>query len=123
MGVLAVAPAWRPQAASAAVFTTNAFAAAPIVLDKTECDLDHLVAVVINSANANACTGAPGLTVARAMQSACAETLGVPPSTGGGLLYRHHRGATRCRLHGRRGGQSRGGDQGQVEARSSIAAS
>jgi glutamate N-acetyltransferase/amino-acid N-acetyltransferase len=81
MGVLAVEPAWRPHAASAAVFTTNAFAAAPIVLNKTECDLDHLVAVVINSANANACTGAAGLTVARTMQTACAETLGVPPAT------------------------------------------
>ncbi len=81
MGVLSVERAWRPHATSAAVFTTNAFAAAPIVLDKTECDLGHLVAVVINSANANACTGGAGLTAARAMQTACAETLGVPPST------------------------------------------
>ena len=34
--------------------------------------------VVMNSGNANACTGEPGLAVARAMQKACAETLGVP---------------------------------------------
>ena len=80
MGVLAVAPKWRPHATSAAVFTTNAFAAAPIILNGTECDLSHLVAVTMNSANANACTGAPGLAVARAMQAACAQTLGVKPS-------------------------------------------
>lgn len=80
MGVLSVAPEWRSQATSAAVFTTNAFAAAPIVLNKTECDLDHLVAVVMNSANANACTGANGLVVARAMQTGCADVLAVPPS-------------------------------------------
>ena len=60
------------------VFTTNAFAAAPVVLNRTECDLDHLVAVAMNSGNANACTGEPGLAVARAMQQACAEELGVP---------------------------------------------
>ena len=80
MGVLAVAPEWRSQATSAAVFTTNAFAAAPVVVDRTECDLDHLVAVAMNSANANACTGEPGLAVARAMQQACAEVLAAPTS-------------------------------------------
>jgi glutamate N-acetyltransferase/amino-acid N-acetyltransferase len=80
MGVLAIAPEWRGHAASAGVFTTNAFAAAPVVLNRTECDLAHLVAVVMNSANANACTGAPGLVVARAMQEACAEQLGVATS-------------------------------------------
>ena len=31
------------MATSAAVFTTNAFAAAPVVVNRTECDLDHLV--------------------------------------------------------------------------------
>ncbi|MBN1320471.1 MAG: bifunctional glutamate N-acetyltransferase/amino-acid acetyltransferase ArgJ [Thermoleophilia bacterium] len=78
MGVLAVEPQWREQAASAAVFTTNAFAAAPIVLDRSVCDLGGLVAVVMNSANANACTGPDGIAVAEAMQAACAEVLGVP---------------------------------------------
>jgi glutamate N-acetyltransferase / amino-acid N-acetyltransferase len=34
----------------------------------------------MNSANANACTGGPGLAVARAMQQACAEALGAPAS-------------------------------------------
>ena len=61
MGVLAVAPEWREEAASAAVFTTNAFAAAPIVVNRKETDLGHLLAVVMSSGNANACTGEPGL--------------------------------------------------------------
>ena len=80
MGVLTVAPEWREKASSAAVFTRNAFAAAPIVLNRTECDLAHLTAVAMNSGNANACTGEAGLAVARAMQWACAEVLGVSPS-------------------------------------------
>ena len=46
MGVLAVAPEWRDEATSAAVFTTNAFAAAPIVVNRNESDLGHLLAVV-----------------------------------------------------------------------------
>lgn len=79
MGVLTVGAGWREAAQSAAVFTTNAFAAAPVVLDRTECDLEALAAVVMNSANANACTGERGLAVARAMQRSCAEALGIPP--------------------------------------------
>ena len=79
VGVVAIEQQWRPHAASAAMFTTNAFAAAPIILSRTECDLGHLVAVTMNSANANACTGAAGLAVARSMQTACAEALGVAP--------------------------------------------
>ncbi|MFH1833976.1 MAG: bifunctional glutamate N-acetyltransferase/amino-acid acetyltransferase ArgJ [bacterium] len=80
VGVVAVAPEWRAEAVSAAVFTTNAFAAAPVVLTRTECDLSRLVAVAINSGNANACTGDAGLLVARAMQAASAEVLGVAAS-------------------------------------------
>ena len=78
IGVLAVAPAWRQQAASAAVFTTNAFAAAPIVVNRSACRLDGLLAVAVSSGNANACTGPQGLSVARAMQRACADGIGVP---------------------------------------------
>lgn len=77
VGVIAVGPEWRSRATSAAVFTTNAFAAAPVQLNRTECDLDHLVAVAVNSANANACTGVQGLDVARSMQKTCAQELGV----------------------------------------------
>jgi len=80
MAVLAIAPEYRGQAASAAVFTTNAFAAAPIIVDREECDLGHLLSVVINSGNANACTGESGFAVVRGMRQACAEALGVPPA-------------------------------------------
>jgi glutamate N-acetyltransferase / amino-acid N-acetyltransferase len=75
MGVLAVAPEWRQEAVSAAVFTTNSFAAAPIQVNRNEADLGRILAVVMNSGNANACTGEHGLQVARLMQRACAETL------------------------------------------------
>lgn len=78
LGVLAVAPEWRNGATSAAVFTRNAFAAAPICLSRSECDLGHLLAVTVNSGNANACTGRQGLETARAMQIVCAEALDVP---------------------------------------------
>jgi glutamate N-acetyltransferase/amino-acid N-acetyltransferase len=80
MGVLAVAPEWRYKAASAALFTTNAFAAAPVVLDRTECDLGGFAAVVVNSGNANACTGDAGLVAARATQVAASEALGLKPA-------------------------------------------
>ncbi len=93
MGVLAVAPEWRDKAASAAVFTTNAFAAAPVVVNRTETDLTHLLGVVMSSGNANACTGEPGLVVARAMQKACAEALGVPRGQRRSGPDRHHRRA------------------------------
>ena len=78
LGVLSVAPEWHDRAVSAAMFTTNAYAAAPVVVTREECDLDHLVAVVMSSGNANACTGEHGLAVARDMGATCAEVLGVP---------------------------------------------
>jgi glutamate N-acetyltransferase/amino-acid N-acetyltransferase len=78
MGVLCVEPEWHDRTVSAAVYTTNAFAAAPITVTREECETGRLVALVINSGNANACTGPYGLTVARAMQTSCAEALGVP---------------------------------------------
>ena len=78
MGAVCVAPEWRDSTVSSCAFTTNAFAAAPVVVNRRECDLAHLVAVTVNSGNANACTGANGLAVARAMQSSCAAVLGVP---------------------------------------------
>ncbi len=52
----------------------------PFVLNRTRCDLGRLMAVVVmNSANANACTGEAG-TAGRPGDAAggCAETLGVP---------------------------------------------
>ena len=78
IGVIAVAPEWRDTATSGHVSTTNAFAAAPVVVTREETVPGRLLAVAINSGNANACTGKNGLEVARAMQQACAVALDIP---------------------------------------------
>jgi len=80
VGLVTIAPPYRANAAGAGVFTRNSFAAAPVLLCRRATNLNALTAVVMNSGNANACTGAPGLEVARSMQAACAEALGVPPN-------------------------------------------
>lgn len=77
VGIVAVAPEARGDRTGAAVFTRNSFAAAPIVVTRKGCTLSKLAAVVMNSGNANACTGAEGLAVARSMQSAAADALGL----------------------------------------------
>ena len=77
-GVVAVAPEWAASASSAQVSTTNAFAAAPVIVSRTETRPGAMLAVIINSGNANACTGQQGLEVARTMQRSCAEALGIP---------------------------------------------
>ena len=64
-------------AQAAAVFTTNAVQAAPIWITKEALTEEHLQAVVVNSGNANACTGAKGLTDARQMQLLAAGRLGL----------------------------------------------
>jgi glutamate N-acetyltransferase / amino-acid N-acetyltransferase len=79
VGVLAVADEYREKATGAAVFTRNAFAAAPVQLGRREVDLARLAAVVMNSGNANACTGRQGLEAARAMQHLTGERLGLSP--------------------------------------------
>lgn len=62
---------------AAGVFTRNQMAAAPIKQAKEALAGGALRAVVANSGNANACTGARGLTDARAMAAAAAEALGI----------------------------------------------
>ena len=69
-----------PPARVAGVFTTNLAVAAPLVVTR-----DHLLvsqdtasAVVVNSGCANACTGADGLAVSRAMAADTAAVLGCP---------------------------------------------
>ena len=79
IGILAVSGEWREVATSAALFTPNAFAAAPVVIAKEECDLGGLSAVVVNSGNANACTGPQGLQTARSTRDAVGEVLGLSP--------------------------------------------
>lgn len=61
---------------AAAVFTRNSMAAAPVVLSREAMISGMLRACIINSGNANACTGAAGLADARATASALASGLG-----------------------------------------------
>src|SRR5690606_8462340 len=67
----------RPLPA-AAVFTQNAFSAAPVRLSRAHLEKSggHVRAVVVNSGNANACTGAQGDEAALAMARAVAERVG-----------------------------------------------
>ncbi len=61
---------------AAAVYTTNTIAAAPVVVSRAHTANGHIRAVVINSGNANACTGVSGRADARAMASAVGDAIG-----------------------------------------------
>ncbi|MBM9560395.1 bifunctional glutamate N-acetyltransferase/amino-acid acetyltransferase ArgJ [Limosilactobacillus fermentum] len=68
----------KVPAAAAGVYTTNQFQAAPTKLTKQTVNLDHqLQAVVMNSANANSCTGPQGMVNAKTMQHLAAKKLGL----------------------------------------------
>ncbi|MCW5896108.1 MAG: bifunctional glutamate N-acetyltransferase/amino-acid acetyltransferase ArgJ [Bacteroidetes bacterium] len=68
-------------ATAAAVFTLNKVQAAPIVLSKQHfATRSKFRAIIINSGNANACTGEKGFEAACAMAQTAAEVLGVDPS-------------------------------------------
>ena len=71
---LAIIGAGRPVVA-AAVFTTNKAAAAPVALSRTHIANGYAEAVVINSGNANAATGAQGERDAGRMATATAGAL------------------------------------------------
>lgn len=64
-------------AACAALFTTNAFKAAPVQVSMEHAALGRAEAIVANSGCANACTGERGLEDARRMAVLTAEALGV----------------------------------------------
>ena len=64
--------------AGAGMFTTNRVQAAPVVVSKEHLELAEPRAVVINSGNANAATGAQGLADARATAESAAHLLGLP---------------------------------------------
>ena len=68
-------------AAAAAVFTTNRVQAAPVKLDRAHLAAGCGRAIIVNSGNANACTGARGEQDALAMAKLTAELLGIPAST------------------------------------------
>ena len=62
---------------SAGTFTTNRVKAAPVKVTQAHLRAMDLRAVVANSGNANACTGVPGITDARAMAKTVASSLGL----------------------------------------------
>lgn len=68
-------------AAVAGVFTTNRVQAAPVRLCRARLAGGQGRAVIINSGNANACTGARGARDAETMARRTAQLLGVPPRT------------------------------------------
>ena len=68
----------RP-AAAAVLFTTNQVKAAPVIVGMRHIRGGKLQAVVINSGNANACTGGQGIRDAKAMCQETARCLGIDP--------------------------------------------
>ena len=71
----------RRPVAAAAVFTRNRFVAPPVVASRARLQANggRAAAVIVNSGNANAGTGDPGLADAEAMCGAAGEALGVAP--------------------------------------------
>jgi len=65
-------------AKAAAVFTTNAFKAAPVLLNMERIRSGQAQAILTNSGNANAATGAEGYRDARAMSGFLSRRLGIP---------------------------------------------
>ncbi|KAA0888847.1 bifunctional glutamate N-acetyltransferase/amino-acid acetyltransferase ArgJ [Oryzomonas rubra] len=65
-------------AQAAAVFTTNAVKAAPVLLSAERITGGRAQALVVNSGNANACTGEQGMRAARETSRLVAEGLGLP---------------------------------------------
>jgi glutamate N-acetyltransferase / amino-acid N-acetyltransferase len=66
-----------PATTSAARFTRSGTQSAPVLLCRERCALDAIRAVVVNSGNANAATGLPGLEDAAAMQATAATAAGL----------------------------------------------
>ncbi|WP_306798647.1 bifunctional ornithine acetyltransferase/N-acetylglutamate synthase [Oceanobacillus saliphilus] len=65
-------------ASAAGVYTLNAFQAAPLKVTKNSIQKDNLIqTVVVNSANANSCTGEQGYSDALMMQKMAAEKMEV----------------------------------------------
>ena len=70
----------RP-AACAALFTTNRFCAAPVTLGREIAARGYLRGIVINSGNANAGTGEPGMAAARAVKAHAEAVFGLEPDS------------------------------------------
>jgi len=71
-----------PATTAAGVFTTNRVAAAPVLLSRQNlvASRGRCRAIVVNSGNANACTGREGMHTAEETARATAELLGIEPS-------------------------------------------
>ena len=65
----------------AGVFTTNRVVAAPVLLDQRHVRRGRGRAIVVNSGNANACTGARGLADAKETATLVSRYLGIPLHT------------------------------------------
>ena len=66
-----------PDAHAAAVFTSNAFTAAPVLWSRDAVADGRLAAVVLNSGGANACTGSPGFLDTHRTAEHVADLLGI----------------------------------------------
>ncbi len=67
----------RRPATTAAVFTTNCFKAAPVLIDMERVRSGQIQAIVMNSGVANAATGEEGIADAMAVSRALADELGI----------------------------------------------
>jgi len=67
------------EAVASGVFTTNRVKAAPVLLSQRNIKNGRIKAIVVNSGNANACTGNAGLQNARTTSRLVAENLGIEP--------------------------------------------
>lgn len=68
----------RPETSAAALFTTNRVRAAPVRYSQKAVAGGRARAIVVNSGNANACTGRQGMEDTREMASLTARALSVP---------------------------------------------
>jgi glutamate N-acetyltransferase/amino-acid N-acetyltransferase len=71
-----------PAATAAGMFTTNLVQAAPVLLSRQNLaeSHGHCRALLVNSGNANACTGRKGMQTARESARAAAKLLGLEPA-------------------------------------------
>lgn len=67
------------KAVAAAAFTKNKVKAAPILLNMKSIENENTQAIVVNSGNANACTGDDGYANAVSMAKITSKTLGLSP--------------------------------------------
>lgn len=69
------------EATVAGVFTRNLVQAAPVVLNRERIKAGTCRALIVNSGNANCCTGKTGMEDALTMAKAAADNLGIPEET------------------------------------------